>query len=339
MKFGRLAVAVSEGAILAHAVKRPGLTLKKGEVVDAEHIAALTAAGVDSIIAAQLESGDVHENIAAQRLADRLAGANIALERPFTGRCNLLAHVAGLVLVDGTAIDRINAVDEAITVATLTPFRSVTAGEMIATVKIIPFSVPSLALDEALRETAPGALQIVPFQPLRVGVVSTVLPGLKPSVIEKTLRILDERLAAADATIETDYRTKHDTASLVSAIRDAAKGVDLMIIFGASAITDRRDVIPSALEGAGGTVLHLGMPVDPGNLLLLGQLPMPDGRAIPVIGAPGCARSPKENGFDFVLLRLLAGVPVTGTDLRRMGVGGLLSEIVSRPQPRHPLDV
>jgi molybdenum cofactor cytidylyltransferase len=339
LKFGRLAVAVSEGAILAHAVKRPGLALKKGEVVSADHIAALTAAGVDAIIAAKLESDDVHENIAAHRLAERLAGPNIALERPFTGRCNLLAQVAGLVLVDADAIDRINAVDEAITVATLTPFRPVIAGEMIATVKIIPFSVPAQSLNEALGETTTSALRIVPFRPLRVGVVSTVLPGLKPSVIEKTLRILDERLAAADATIESDYRTKHDTASLVTAILDAANGVDLVIIFGASAITDRRDVIPTALEEAGGTVLHLGMPVDPGNLLLLGNLPMPDGRSIPVIGAPGCARSPKENGFDFVLQRLLAGVPVTGADLRRMGVGGLLSEIVSRPQPRNPLDV
>ena len=71
------------------------------------------------------------------------------------------------------------------------------------------------------------------------------------------------------------------------------------------------------------------MPVDPGNLLLLGEL---GGR--PVLGAPGCARSPKENGFDWVLHRLLAGIPVTAADIRRMGTGGLLMEIVSRPQPR-----
>jgi molybdenum cofactor cytidylyltransferase len=339
LKFGRLAVAESEGAILAHAVKRPGLALKKGEVVNADHIAALTAAGVEAIIAAKLEADDVPENSAAQRLAARLAGPNISLDRPFTGRCNLLAEVVGLVLIEMDTINRINAVDEAITVATLMPFRPVSAGEIIATVKIIPFSVPASSLDAALAETSKGAIQVVPFRPLRVGVVSTLLPGLKASVVDKTLRVLDKRLAPAASTIEADVRIRHDTTALVSAIRDAAKNVDLLVIFGASAITDRRDVVPTALEGAGGTVLHLGMPVDPGNLLLLGELPMPDGRSIPVIGAPGCARSPKENGFDFVLQRILAGVPVRGTDLRRMGVGGLLSEIVSRPQPRNPLDV
>jgi molybdenum cofactor cytidylyltransferase len=71
------------------------------------------------------------------------------------------------------------------------------------------------------------------------------------------------------------------------------------------------------------------MPVDPGNLMLIGRL---HGQA--VIGAPGCARSPKENGFDWVLMRLLAGLPVSRADITGMGVGGLLMEIVTRPQPR-----
>lgn len=104
---------------------------------------------------------------------------------------------------------------------------------------------------------------------------------------------------------------------------------DLVVIFGASAIADRRDVIPAGIEAAGGSVAHLGMPVDPGNLLLVGAY-----GPVPVIGAPGCARSPKENGFDWVLHRLLAALPVTRADIVALGVGGLLMEIVSRPQPR-----
>jgi len=71
------------------------------------------------------------------------------------------------------------------------------------------------------------------------------------------------------------------------------------------------------------------MPVDPGNLLLLGRV----GRT-PAIGLPGCARSPKINGFDWVLQRLCAGVTVTSADITTMGVGGLLKEIPTRPQPR-----
>ena len=113
-------------------------------------------------------------------------------------------------------------------------------------------------------------------------------------------------------------------------MQDALKNQpELIIIFGASAITDRRDVIPAALEKQGGTITQFGMPVDPGNLLLIGKI-----GAVDILGAPGCARSPAENGFDWVLDRLLADIPVSAHDIRRMGVGGLLMEIVQRGHPR-----
>jgi molybdenum cofactor cytidylyltransferase len=105
--------------------------------------------------------------------------------------------------------------------------------------------------------------------------------------------------------------------------------VDLLLIHGASAILDRRDVIPAAIVAAGGRIDHFGMPVDPGNLLLLGRI-----GERPVLGLPGCARSPKVNGFDWVLERLVAGLPVGSGEIMRMGSGGLLAEIPSRPAPR-----
>ena len=219
--------------------------------------------------------------------------------------------------------------------ATLRPFEPVSAGEMIATVKIIPFAVSGAMFREATALRG-GAVAIMPFQPLRVGVVSTMLPALKPSTVTKTLDILQGRLAQAAANIVRESRVSHEAHTLAVAIR-AMEGTDLIIVFGASAITDRRDVVPVAIELAGGMVEHLGMPVDPGNLLLLGHFQHGE-RRVPVIGAPGCARSPKENGFDFVLRRLLAGIPVGGADLRGMGVGGLLNEIVSRPQLRRAGD-
>jgi molybdenum cofactor cytidylyltransferase len=103
----------------------------------------------------------------------------------------------------------------------------------------------------------------------------------------------------------------------------------LVIVFGASAVADAEDVIPAAIRLAGGAVDQVGLPVDPGNLLVLGHV----GR-IPIIGAPGCARSPKENGFDWVLNRILAGHPPDRAEMTSWGVGGLLMEIPSRPLPR-----
>ncbi len=335
MKFGRVAVAAGEGLILAHSVKAPGVTLRKGEVIDANHVVALERAGIASIIGAKLEPGDVQENTAALRLARHVAGAHTHLDRAFTGRCNILAGAPGLVCVDGMAVDAINSIDESITVATLAPFQPVLAGEMVATVKMIPFAVDGARLGRSMDVRA-GAVAIAPFRPMRVAAVSTLLPGLKGSTVKKTLAVLEARLAMAGAMIGSETRVPHDARLLAEAIRSSDRN-DIVIVFGASAITDRRDVVPVAMELAGGVVEHLGMPVDPGNLLLLGHL-VRDGIRIPTIGAPGCARSPKENGFDFVLRRLLAGIPVSGADLRRMGVGGLLNEIASRPQPRQTLD-
>ena len=333
MRFGPVPLAQSIGGIVAHAVRHDGLVLKKGDIVRPEHLPQLEAAGFSEVVVAQLDEGDVGEDPAALRLAQAVAGAHVRVEAPFTGRSNLFASAAGVLTFNAAAIDRVNEVDETITIATLPAFRTVVEGEMIATVKIIPFAVAGATLDRALKAAQGLTLEVAPFKPLRVGVVSTLLPGLKPSTIAKTLRVLEGRLAPAGARIVAEERVAHEAPALTAAMTAMAPRCDLLIVYGASAITDRRDVIPASLEAAGGRITHFGMPVDPGNLLLVGSLAR-DGETIPVLGAPGCARSPKENGFDWVLHRLLAGLTVTAADIKRLGVGGLLMEIVSRGQPR-----
>jgi molybdenum cofactor cytidylyltransferase len=333
VKFGSVPLAMSEGAIVAHAIKGEGIVLKKGDIVRADHIDALRQAGVATIVVARLEPDDIGENEAAHRLASSLAGENLRLEPPFTGRCNLMAHCAGIFVPDSDGIDRINRLDESVTVATLKPYARVVPGEMVATIKIIPFAVGAPVLARCLAVAEAAAMRIAPFRLARIGAVSTLLPGLRSSIVVKTLRVFEERLAATSAKLVAEERVPHDIAALAEAIRRIEEICDLIVIFGASAITDRRDIIPAAIEKAGGFVEHFGMPVDPGNLLLIARTAKSSG-AKPIIGAPGCARSPKENGFDFVLQRMLAGIPVSADDIRKMGVGGLLMEIVSRPQPR-----
>jgi molybdenum cofactor cytidylyltransferase len=188
-----------------------------------------------------------------------------------------------------------------------------------------------LALQEAAR--AKPVIRVAPYKIRKIGVVSTLLPGLAPKVVEKTLKVMAERIAPAGASIIAERRVPHEQAALAKSIDELLKvGAELVVVFGASAIADRRDVIPAALEAVGGNIEHFGMPVDPGNLMLIGRA-----RGVTVIGAPGCARSAKENGFDWVLMRVLAGLPVERADITGMGVGGLLMEIVTRPQPREKL--
>jgi molybdenum cofactor cytidylyltransferase len=332
VRFGPVALADAEGAILAHTVRLSSGALKKGTVLDDAAIARLRADGLAEVAAAVLEAGDVGEDDAAARLAKLLAGTTIRADAAFTGRANLFAETAGVLVVDRDAVDRLNRVDPSVTLATLPAFEAVEAGRMVATVKIIPFAVEGGVMQrtEAVLTGAPAILAVAPFRPMTVGVASTLLPGLKPTIVDKTLRILEDRLAPAGARIVAEERVPHAAAALAGALhRLSEAGAELLIVFGASAVVDRHDVIPAAIEEAGGTVEHFGMPVDPGNLLLLGRL---DGKR--VIGAPGCARSPKENGFDWILHRTLAGLEVTRDDIVGLGVGGLLMEIVSRPQPR-----
>lgn len=333
MKFGPIPIAEAAGAVAAHTVRAGEAIVRKGATIGEEDARKLAAAGLTEIVAVQLEPGDIDENAAAEQLARALAGRAVVTEAPFTGRVNLFAAAAGVLQIDTSVIDALNAVDEAITVATLPALKPVVAGEMVGTVKIIPYAVPEKRIEEALeRLGADKPIAIAEYKLKSVAVVSTLLPGLKTSVVDKTLRTMAERLEPARAAIERDARVAHESPPLAQAIREAVAGpAEMVVVFGASAITDRRDVVPKALVEAGGTVEHLGMPVDPGNLLMLGEL---DGK--PVIGAPGCARSPKENGFDWVLQRSLAKVPVTRAEIQKMGVGGLLMEIVSRPQPRAP---
>jgi molybdenum cofactor cytidylyltransferase len=202
---------------------------------------------------------------------------------------------------------------------------------MLATIKIIPFAAPQAAVEEAeriLRDNA--AIRIAAFQTRRAGLISTATPGTKSSLLDKNRSALDARLHTLGSAITSEQRVAHRADAVADALKEAGRaGADPILIFGASAITDRRDVIPAAIERAGGTIAHFGMPVDPGNLLLLGRF----GDAT-VIGLPGCARSPKLNGFDFVLQRVLADLPMTRKDIAAMGVGGLLTEIHTRPQPR-----
>ena len=329
MIFGRTPLAEAEGAILAHATDAGGRRLKKGTRLGRDDLEALRESGIESVVAARLLPGDVTEDEAARRLGEALGAPNVDVGPAATGRVNVFARVAGLFCPDKALIDRLNSVDPSMTLATLSEFSPVRAGQMVATVKIIPLAVEGNKLAEALKILSRSeALKLAPFRPHRVRLIQTTLPTVKDKVLDKTRRVSEARLDVSHSTIIGERRVPHEAGTLEKALREAGDA-DLVLVFGASAVIDEGDVIPDAIRRAGGTVEAFGMPVDPGNLLLLGRL---DGR--PVLGAPGCARSPKENGFDFVLNRLLAGLPVGAETLRGMGVGGLLEEIGSPPPPR-----
>lgn len=330
MKFGPLPVDSATGALLAHAADAGGRRLRKAHRLTAQDIADLQSAGIATVVAVTLDADDVGEDEAATRIARDLTVSSVEARPAATGRVNLHAIQAGVFTVDKDLIDALNAVDPAVTIATLAQHAEVERGQMVATVKIIPFAVPAAVLDRVGALVAGRTIFAVhPYHPQRVALLQTTLPGLKTSVLDKTARVTAARLARSGSRIVGETRMAHEAGALARALEEALRDSDMALVFGASALCDFDDVIPAAIKAAGGTVLRAGMPVDPGNLLVLGEV---GGKR--VIGAPGCARSPTENGFDWVLARLIAGMDVSSRDIAQMGVGGLLMEIPTRPQPR-----
>lgn len=337
MKFGPVPLAQAAGAILAHAEQALGAEgetkpylMKKGTVLQGPHLRALERAGVVEVTVARLDPDDVHEDAAAGALAQALIEGTSGLRTggDSTGRVNLRATGPGVVQLDAEAIHALNRVDPGITVATVTPWKRLDARGLAATIKIIPYAVPAAALHAACA-LAQGAMGLRKPVIATASLIETQVPGQKMS--DKGRRAMKARMDQLGVALSSRGIVDHDIAPLAKALR-AAPGELVMILTG-SATSDLLDTAPQAVRAAGGNVAHYGMPVDPGNLLFIGDL---DGR--PVVGLPGCARSPALNGADWVLERLICGVPVGSSDIAAMGVGGLLKDIPSRPLPRRAVE-
>ncbi len=326
MRFGPVPLDMAMGAVLAHSVPLPdGGRLRKGKVLDAADLDALRAAGLAEVTVARLDPGDVAEDDAALALARVLTeGPGLKLQPVGTGRVNILAEGPGLARVAAEKVHAVNAADPAITLATVPEWQRMDGGGMVATVKIIAYAVPGAALEAACAAGA-GALGLVAPVLRRASLIQTTVGvGENP---DKGHRVTAARLERLGVTLDPPCMVAHRVGPLADALA-GAEG-ELLLVLTGSATSDIHDVAPEALRAAGGAVEHFGMPVDPGNLLFIGTL---GGR--PVVGLPGCARSPALNGADWVIERLVCGVPVTGADIVRLGVGGLLKDIPTRPRPR-----
>jgi molybdenum cofactor cytidylyltransferase len=331
MRFGPVPLVAAEGAILAHSLSIGARKLRKGRLLGPADLAALAEAGIAEVMVARLEPGDLDEDDAATRIAAALAPEPAALgltvAAPFTGRVNLFAAAAGVLRVDAAAVTALNRVDAAITLATLPDWARVQPRQMVATVKIIPYAVAGRAVERAIAALPAGALAVRAFRPARVSLILTRTPGMKERLLEKGAEAVGNRLAALGLTQAEVATVEHRPSAVARAVERA--GGDMVLMLSASATSDAADTCPAGLVAAGGTLARFGMPVDPGNLLFIGAH-----RGRPVVGLPGCARSPALNGADWVLERLAAGLAVGDAEIAAMGVGGLLKEIPARGQPR-----
>ena len=335
MKFGPVPLAEAEGKILGHNVagadgKR---RLRKGRPLRAEDLSVLRELGRITVYVAELEPGDVDENTAASRVAVACQGAGLRLSGASTGRINLMATVLGLVRIDEGQLRRLNA-GEGLTVASLGSHAVVRPGQTVATVKVIPYAVPESVV--ASVESGLSGVRVICVDELaskRVGLILSGSPSVRGPLAESFFPLVERVRELGSDVVEQDYVDVGEEGgeqALAQALeRQRDMRVDVILFAGETAIMDRHDITPRAVERAGGRVEAVGAPVDPGNLLMLAYL-----NDIPILGAPGCARSRKTNVVDWVLPRLLAGDRLTRDDIITLGAGGLLEDVPERPLPR-----
>jgi molybdopterin biosynthesis enzyme len=313
------------GHILRHNLSDPHghKALPKGRVLRSEDLAILRDLRLEQVRVAVLEPDDVHEDVAAEQLSRIILGAGVHATPAHHSRVNMLAEHAGIVRVDSQALFALNSID-GLTIATLSNHSLVHERQRIATIKVIPFAVSMLALEQAAAIGRAAAQPIVQVDRLRAGRVGVLLVGSAAARqrIERSIApAIASRVEALGSTIlATRFRTPDEAAIAEGLAELLAHGADLLITAGETSIMDRDDVIPLGVRQAGGRIEHYGAPVEPGNLLLLAYIDQ-----IAVLGAPGCVRSRDLNIVDLVLPRLLSGEQLSRHDIIAMGHGGLLA--------------
>jgi molybdopterin biosynthesis enzyme len=339
-RFGPVPLEEAEGKILGHNVTGPDgrSALRKGRRLSAEDVARLRALGRHAVYVAEPGPDDVGEDVAARRVGEAAMGEGLRLSGTASGRVNLQATALGVLRVDPERLRRLNSCD-GVTVATLAAHTVVQAGQIVSTVKIIPFALPAATVREAAGIASEGRplLHVDGLPPRTVGLVLSGAPAAHERLradFEPPLRARVEAFGSVLGAIEfVSLEDEAGEAELAAALeRQRAAGAGVILLAGETAIVDHDDIAPRAIVRAGGEVACFGAPVDPGNLLLLAYL-----GPIPILGAPGCARSRKVNVVDWVLPRLLAGERMSRHDVVDLGHGGLLEDVPERPMPRSSL--
>ena len=320
---GRSATAGDiEGRVLVHDL---GPDLRKGTVLSLEHLERVRQSGEVHVV--ELGPGDLHEDVAAKRLAAALSGPNLEAQPPVKSQSRLIAKRRGLVRVRAELVDAINALGF-MSVFTLMDGQAVAEGEEVAGCKVTPVAVPGGLIEDAeriAREQGP-VIELLPFRPLRTFVVVT--ERLKPKARDLFRAAVTAKLGWYGAEVMALREVARTPEAVAGAYREAAAmSAELILFAGASAI-DPLDPAYAELTDAGGQLLQLGAPMHPGSMLWLARL---NGAA--VVGVASCAGFGRSSSLDLLLPFVFAYGRADAKDLLRLGHGGLIESGAGRRFP------
>jgi len=323
MDIQKLPIKKSIGHILTHnLVDQTGRRLLgKGRPLKPADLPTLQASGQNTVYVAVLADDDVDENEAARQLGSVVCAGPVRATKATTGRVSFMAEKAGVFKVNPEPLLALNEIS-GITLATLTSNTVVSTKKVLATLKIIPYAIPQKMLEQAynILVACQPLMTINPFIIQKAVLIAVGQEAARKKVVGSFTPPLTERLTSYGTSLISGSYVSESVLEISEAIKTAlSSDVGLIIIVGETSTMDEDDIIPQAIKHIGGQIVQHGVPVDPGNLLMIGYY-----QDTPIVGAPGCARSLSHNVIDMILPRLVTGERLTRRDLVALGHGGYL---------------
>lgn len=312
------------GTVLAHDLTQiipgefKGPKFKKGHVITEEDLPVLLSMGKRHLYVLEKDDTDVHENEAAQRIAEKAAGKGIRLTEASEGKIELIAEQRGLLRINRELLIDLIDQDE-IMFATIHENTVVEKGQKLAGTRVIP-----LFVDEAVVKQAEGVLEratlieIKPLKPLKIGVVTTGSEVYTGKIKDAFGPVLVDKFNALGSTVVKQLFADDDEEMIADCVNQLIDmGVDMIGVTGGMSV-DPDDRTPSGIRRAGGYIVTYGAPVLPGAMFMLSYI-----NHIPVVGLPGCVMYSRTSIFDLIVPRLLAGEVITRRDIKKLSHGGL----------------
>lgn len=321
----KVKVQKAVGLVLGHDLTRiipgsfKGVAFKKGHIIRPEDIPALLDLGKETIFVLDIPPGHLHENDAAERLAQVLKGDHLTFQGPSEGKISLMAGINGLLKIRVTDLVRINLIPNII-VSTLHNNTVCREGEPVAATRIIPLTIDarSIIRAETIGARSGPIVSIKPFLKKKVGVVVTGSEIYKGRVQNGFEHWVGDKLIAYGCEIIRRATVPDKTLRISGAIKEMLEsGCDLIVTTGGMSI-DPDDVTRKGIRQAGAKIIFYGTPVLPGAMFLYARI-----GEIPLMGLPACVFYHKVTMFDLILPLILAGEKPTRKEIAAMGHGGL----------------
>ena len=330
MFFGKVKTELSLNGILSSSIEiyknKNKIKISKGTIIDKNLLDLLLLNNVKHVKCAKLDDDEIDENSSVHEISKKIIASkksNIIIQDPKNGRCNLVSSIDGILTFQPNQLFSINSVTNDIGIASLKAFSKVKKNQIVASIKAIPFGIKKNNLQDIIN-ICEDCFKILPFQKKNIHLIQTTNQNTRAKVLEKTLEVTKDRLLSCGNNLIVEKKCSHEIKSICKQLKKSVnEDADIILIFGTSAISDINDIIPQSILEINGTILRLGMPVEPGNLILLAEIKISK-KHISIIGMPGCARSKKENGVDWILWRKLCDLKISSDDINHMGNGGLL---------------